>query len=96
MSLSANADHGARAVDSRRRAVGRLSRQARIRLGAGAASAALATAVLSVPAPAGASAGATAGPAGPASPAAPGAYGARARLTLHAMPAGRQKYSSRK
>ena len=86
MSFSANADHGARVADSRRRAVGRLSRQARIRLGAGAASAALAAAVLSVPAPAGASAGATAGP---ASPAVPGAYGARARLALHAMPAGR-------
>ena len=83
MSFSVNANHGARADDSRRSAVGRLSRRARIGLGAGAATAALAAAALSVPAPAGASTGV------PASPAAAGAYGARALLTLHAMPAGR-------
>ncbi len=83
MSFSASADHGDRADGSRRCAAGRLSRQARIRLGAAAAAAALGAAVLSVPAPAGAATGA------PAFPAAPGAHGTRAVLTLRAMPAGR-------
>lgn len=86
MSFSASAHRGARADDPGRSALGRVSRRARIRLGAGAASAALAAAVLAVTAPAGAS---TSAAASPASVAGARAYGTHAVLRLRAMPAGR-------
>ena len=84
MSFPANARSGAKTDGSSRWAMGRVSRQTRIRLGAGAASVALAATVLGLTGPAGAS---TSAAAGPAAAAGARAYGA-VRLTLGAMPSG--------